>query len=60
MKADMFNSIKFEHCRREANQVAHQLAEVSYESNYVVSWDDSPPSFIFPFVIDDVSLLASK
>jgi hypothetical protein len=47
LKAHSFKDISFEHCRREA-------------SNYVVSWDDAPPSFIIPFVLDDVTMLASK
>jgi ribonuclease HI len=60
LKAHSFKDISFEHCRREANQVAHQLAKFSFESNSVVSWDDAPPSFIIPFVLDDVTMLASK
>jgi hypothetical protein len=47
----MLNSIKIEHCRREANQVAHQLAKVSYDSNSIISWHNTPPSFIMPFVL---------
>lgn len=60
MKAHSLDSVEFIHCPREANQVAHQLAKFSYSSNSVLSWDGEPPEFIFPFVINDVTLLASK
>ena len=57
MMAYNFDSIVFEHCPRDANQVAHQLAKSSYISKSVVSWEGDPPGFITPFVINDVILL---
>jgi hypothetical protein len=45
LKAHSFKDISFEHCGREPNQVAHQLAKFSFASNFVVSWVDAPPSF---------------
>ena len=57
MKSYSLESVKFVHCPREANQVAHELAKASYNSQSIVSWDGDPPSFILPFVINDVTVL---
>ena len=57
MRTHSFNSIGFQHCPREANKVAHHLEKVSFESNYVISWDGDPPGFIMPFAIHDVTIL---
>jgi ribonuclease HI len=55
-KAQEFDHIAFIHCVREANQVAHELARYAFNSNSVVRWDESPPSFILPFVLKDVTM----
>jgi ribonuclease HI len=55
-KAQEFDYIAFIHCIREANQVAHELARYAFTTNSVVRWDESPPSFILPFVLKDVTM----
>jgi ribonuclease HI len=55
-KAQEFDFIDFTHCNREANNVAHELARYAFTSNSVVRWDESPPSFILPFVLKDVTM----
>jgi hypothetical protein len=52
-----FNSISFVHCFRETNEVAHELARYAYDTNFVIRWEDVPPSFILPFVLNDVKVL---
>ena len=59
-RARMVSEISFAHCPREANRVAHHLAKYAFDSNTDVFWDGDPPSFIMPFVIADVTLLAKK
>lgn len=59
-KAQAIDGISFQHCKRDANLVAHNLEKHSYESKSVIFWDDDPPSFLLPYVIHDVTLLASK
>jgi hypothetical protein len=41
-----FVSICIEHCNREANCVAHELASVAMQSKLSYNWVDEPPSFI--------------
>lgn len=45
-----------EHCPREANRVAHELARVGRVYPPSV-WLDGPPSFVLPLLIDDVTLV---
>jgi ribonuclease HI len=49
--------VKFQHCPREANKVAHELARVSFSSSSSCNWDDDPPSFLLPYLLDDVTIL---
>jgi ribonuclease HI len=49
--------VKFQHCPREANKVAHELAKVSFSNTSSCNWDDDPPSFLLPFLLDDVTIL---
>jgi ribonuclease HI len=51
-----FVKVSFEHCPREANSVAHELAKDSFQSFSSCTWDDDPPSFILPLLINDVSV----
>lgn len=44
-----FREITFEHCNREANEVAHELARHSFND---CIWDDDPPSFLFAKLIN--------
>jgi hypothetical protein len=56
----LFQRYKLGTLTKKSQLSAHKLAKFSSESNYVVSCDDAPPSFIFPFVLDDVTILASQ
>ena len=47
-----------EHCDREANQVAQELAQQAFVSKAICIWVDSPPSFIFPILSNDVTILS--
>jgi hypothetical protein len=46
----------FQHCFRDANTVAHNLAKHAYETKVNLFWDDNPRGFIAD-VIRDVTLL---
>jgi ribonuclease HI len=52
-----FGSVSIEHCNREANQVAHELAKVSFSSGSSCTWVDEPPRFIFSKLASDVTVL---
>jgi hypothetical protein len=39
----------FEHCSREANKTAHELARRGMHTKLNCNWDDEPPSFIWVF-----------
>jgi hypothetical protein len=47
--------IHFQHCHREANQVAHELAKVAHSSSENHSWEGDRPVFVLPSVIRDVT-----
>ena len=55
-----FPMATIEHCDREANQVAHELAQQAFVSKAICIWVDSPPSFIFPILSNDVTMLADE
>jgi hypothetical protein len=55
-----FTKVTFEYCPRESNSVAHELARVCYQSFNSCIWDDDPPSFILPFLINDVSVFGNE
>jgi ribonuclease HI len=57
--ASKIDNISFNHCQREANQVAHQMAKYSYDTKESHAWDGDPPDFILPFIIRDVTLLTN-
>lgn len=59
-KAQRIGNISFQHCPREANMVAHNLAKHAYDTKQNVFWDSDPPSFIIPYVTDDVSIIKLK
>lgn len=54
--SDEFVIIGFEHCAREANCVAHELAKLARFSDQGI-WLDDPPLCIVPFLVSDVTLL---
>uniref|UniRef100_A0ACD5Y819 Uncharacterized protein n=1 Tax=Avena sativa TaxID=4498 RepID=A0ACD5Y819_AVESA len=52
-----FREILFEKCQRKANGVAHELARHSFLTHSDCIWDDEPPSFLLPSIINDVTLV---
>jgi hypothetical protein len=42
-----FREITFEHCNREANEMAHELARHSFTEHLDCIWDDDPLAFYF-------------
>ena len=52
-----FDRVEVEHCHREANQVAHELARDSFETSNSCIWVDEPPSFIISKLANDVTIL---
>ena len=52
-----FQDISIEHCSREANQVAHNLARRARQHRQNCTWVDEPPNFILDLVINDVTIL---
>jgi hypothetical protein len=52
-----FGSVSIEHCNRKANQVAHELAKVSFCSGSSCTWVDEPPRFILSKLASDVTVL---
>lgn len=57
MNASTMNVVAFQHCLREANEVAHQLAKYVYQTKENFIWEGDPPSFLLPFVINDVTIV---
>ena len=49
-----------EHCHREANQVAHELARQAFVSKVFCMWVDLRPSFIFPILSNNVTMLSDE
>ena len=58
--AHEISDLKFQHCPREANSLAHLVATHVYDSQVVLSWEDEPPNFILPHVIKYVNFLTLK
>jgi ribonuclease HI len=56
-KVSILRGISFQHCPREANEVAHQLARNAYTSKQHLAWDGDSLGFIKPFVLNDVTIL---
>jgi hypothetical protein len=55
--ASLLNSISFQYCPREANEVAHDLARDSLACKNSSSWVDEPPDFIICKLLNDVTVL---
>ena len=49
-----------EHCDREANQVAHELARQALEEKFSCFWVDSQPTFITALLANDVTILSDE
>jgi hypothetical protein len=54
-----FGNITFEHCYREADAVAHQLARYSSINRIDCIWTMTPLAFLFSNHINDVILFIS-
>jgi len=52
-----FQDISIEHCSREANQVAHNLARRAQQCKQNYIWADEPLSFILDSLMNDVTIL---
>ena len=52
-----FSLISIEHCNRDANQVAHELARNSFLNRSSCIWADEPPNFIFATLAKDAILI---
>ena len=49
--------VTFKHCPREANEVAHELAQSCFGNKISCNWVDEPPSFILGKLINDVTIM---
>jgi hypothetical protein len=49
--------VRFCHCPREANQVAHEIAKFSSLNSLSCNWVDEPPSIILDRLVNDVIVL---
>ena len=47
------------HCFREANSVAHELAQFSFHNKVSSIWDGDPPSFLLGKLAGDVNIMFS-
>ena len=54
-----FPLVRFEHCNREANKVANEIARVPKFSE-TRDWFEEPMSDIVNFLIDDVTIITNK
>jgi ribonuclease HI len=54
--AQRIEVIKFQHCFREANTAAHNLAKLIYDSDRIFAWDGDPPPSVQIDVLNDLML----
>jgi ribonuclease HI len=52
-----FQDISIEHCSREVNQVAHNLAKRAMQLKQTCTWIDEPLSFILDLLTNNVTIL---
>ena len=50
-----FNHITFDHCNRESNQIAHELARLARFSPSI-SWLEFAPDAVTPWIVNDATL----
>jgi ribonuclease HI len=55
--AALIDQVSFKDCPREANEVAHELANNCFSTKSSCNWVDEPPSFIICKLINDVTIL---
>jgi hypothetical protein len=51
-----FASTRLNHCAREVNKAADAIARSVVDSEYSF-WIDDPPLFLYPQLVDDVTIL---
>jgi hypothetical protein len=49
--------VSLRHCLREANMVAHSLAQECFKIQLDCNWVDEPPSFILQPLLNDVTVI---
>jgi ribonuclease HI len=55
--AQRLGMITFQHCQREANKVAHNLARSCFQEDIMITWDDDPPRQVALDALDDLAVL---
>jgi ribonuclease HI len=55
-----YRNISFDHCNREANEVAYELARYSFHDHVDQIWDSDPPSCLLPKLINDVTIFEKQ
>jgi hypothetical protein len=53
-------TVEFAHCPREANKVAHEIANESFISNNSCNGIDDPPAFLLDLLVRNVILFYNK
>ena len=56
-EASMIGNVLFQHCPREANGVAHELARSCFIDKFSRNWVDEPPSFLLESLINNVTII---
>jgi hypothetical protein len=51
-----YRDTSFDHCNREANEVAHKLSRYSFHDHVDQVWDSDPPRCLLPKLINDVTV----
>ena len=54
-----FPLVRFEHCNRKANKVAHEIGRVAKFSE-TRDWFEEPMNDIVKFLINDVTIITNK
>ena len=55
--AGLIGNVSFSHCKREVNEVAHELARVCFTNKTSCNWDDEPPRFLLDKLLNDVTMI---
>jgi ribonuclease HI len=55
-----FKSISIDHCNRDINRAAHNLASLAIQSKNSRIWIDETPSFIIEALVNDVTLFSNQ
>ena len=55
----VLGQVRFEHCHRESNSVAHELARLA-RSSPPSTWFDEAPSALVPLIVKDPLLFTTE